>query len=203
MKEYQPDRLLGSRAMMWQEMDGVRKDSPGRFFFPMFFSEKLNETLLYQLASFRWELQKTIAGYNWTDPIDGGLVGAYYDYIQFFKKNPNMTSEAKKRLEEFIKKSKSDKDRFARDYSTWVEFEYEGKVRLNAVARDIFFRFCPFPENMRSFMAKKPLFGNLESKFQNRRQKEIVKAKTRIIKFEKKNIPIPEDLENFIRYLEL
>ncbi|MDA3812164.1 MAG: hypothetical protein PF518_17745 [Spirochaetaceae bacterium] len=183
-------------------MDGTKKDTPGRFFLPLFYSDKINENMLYQLASYRWELQKTIAGYNWTDPVDGGVVGAYYDYIQFYKKNPGISLEVRKRLEEFIKKNKSDKDCFAKDYISWIEYEYEGKIRLNAVARDIFYRYCPFQNGVRAILAAKPLYDNLEIKYQNRKQKDIIKVKTRLIKFEKSNKPVPPELIKYLNYLE-
>ncbi|MDC7233951.1 MAG: hypothetical protein PQJ58_12030 [Spirochaetales bacterium] len=195
--------VYGTRAVMWQEMEGNNKNTPGRVFFPLYFGEKLQETIGTQLAYFRWELQKSIAGYNWTDPVEGGLVGVYYNYIRFFKKNPNISPEAKTRLEEFIKKTKSDKDRFAREYTMWVEFEFEGKVRLNSYVRDIFYRFCPYPAEKRSVMAAKPDWKKMENKFQNRRQKDILKLKSRIIKFEKKKRPLPGDLQHFIEFLEM
>ena len=113
-----------------------------------------------------------------------------------------MTPEAKNRLEEFIRKTKSDKDRFARDYMTWIEYEYDSKIRLNNAARNIFYRFCPFNNKVREDMAKKPLFNQLDVKFQNRRQKEILKLKSRFIKFEKKGKALPVELVDFMRYLE-
>ena len=194
---------LGSRGLLWQELDGTKKNSPGRFFFPLFFLEKINETLLYQLGSFRWELHKTIAGYNWTDPVDGGLVGAYYDYIQFYKKNPSITSEAKNRLAEFIKKTKSDKDRFARDYMTWIEYEFDGKIRLNSAAREIFYRFCPFLKNIREVQAKKPLYESLDNRFNKRRDNEILKIQSRMLKYEKKNKAVPVQFFDYMKYLEM
>ena len=194
--------IVGSRAVMWQEMDGSRKDSPGRLFFPLYFTGKLEETLLTQLAYFRWELQKTLAGYNWTDAVEGGLVGIYYDYIRFYKKNPNIIPEAKQRLEEFIKKTKSDKDRFALDYSTWVSYEYEGKLRFNNYVRDIFYRYCPFPENIRQDMSQKPAFAPLENRYKNRRQKDIIKLQSKINKFQKKDKPVPPELKEYMVFLE-
>jgi len=195
--------VVGARAMMWQEMEGTKKDSRGRLFFPLFHMEKLNESVLTQLAYYRWELQKNMAGYNWTDPVEGGLVGVYYDYIHFYKKNPNISLEAKKRLEEFIKKTKSDKDRFARDYATWVEKEYEGKVILNNFVREIYYRFCPFPEAVRAEMAQKPSNSAMENRFQNRRQKDMLKIKSKLIKFEKKKKKIPPALMRYIKFLEM
>jgi hypothetical protein len=204
--EVTPDMVLfpfsGNRGLVWQELDGTKKNTPGRFFFPLSFGEKLEDTLLYQLASFRWELHKTVAGHNWTDPVEGGMVGAYYDYIQFFKKNPNITPEARKRLEEFIKKTRSDKDRFARDYITWILYESEGKVRLNGAAREIFYRFCPFPSDIRQKFASKPLYNSLDNRFNKRRKDDILKLKSRFIKYEKKNKVVPLELQGYMMFLE-
>jgi hypothetical protein len=195
--------LFGNRAVMWQEMDGLKKSTPGRIFYPLYFEGKKEDTLLELLASFRWELKKSIAGFNWTDPVEGGLVGAYYDYIQFYRKNPNITPEAKKRLADFIKRTKSDKDRFARDYMSWIIHEYEGRARLNSYARELFYRYCPFPLDKRTEMAGKPLYQSLETKFINRRQKEILRIKTKIKKMEKMEQPIPQDIVAYMEYLEM
>ena len=207
MKEVLPNfvfyPMLGSRAIMWQEMEGTRKDRAGRIFYPLYYTEKLPETTLVQLAYFRWELQKSIAGYNWTDPVEGGLVGAYYDYIRFYKKNPNITSEAKERLTDFIKKTKSDKDRFSQDYISWVEFEYEGKIRMNSYARDMFYRYCPFPAEKRAQIGQKPVFHSMEIKFQNRRQKEILKVKSKTLKFEKKKKTLPGEIQKYMDFLSM
>ncbi|MDC7239004.1 MAG: hypothetical protein PQJ50_01460 [Spirochaetales bacterium] len=193
---------FGNRSIMWQEMDGTSKNSRGRLFYPLFFTEKLEENIVTQLANFRWELQKSIAGYNWTDPVEGGVVGVYYDYIQYYRKNPNITPEAKERLSEFIKKTKSDKDRFASDYANWVQFEYEGKMRLNGYARDIFYRFCTFPAEVREVMARKPDFKVMENRLQSRRLKESLKLKSKMIKFEKKGVPLPRELMEYSLFLE-
>ena len=203
--EVVPDFVLypgcGSRAIMWQEMDGTRKRTRGRFFFPLFFSENPEDTILRQIANFRWELQKSVAGHNWTDPVEGGLVGAYYDYIAFYRKNPNISPEAKDRLADFIKRTKSDKDRFAEDYRTWVEYEYTGRMRLNPVARDIFYRFCPFPESVRSEMEKRPVFTATATRFRNRREKERIRIENRLMKFSKSGKNLPEELQSYIEFL--
>lgn len=79
MKEVLPHFILyptaGSRALLWQEIDGTRKDTPGRFVFPLFYAEKVEERTLELLGQYRWELQKTIAGIKWTDPVEGGRGG--------------------------------------------------------------------------------------------------------------------------------
>ena len=192
--------LFGNRAVMWQEMDGTRKSTPGRIFLPLFYPGKKDATLLGLLGEYRWELQKSIAGFNWTDPVEGGVVGSYYDYIQFYKKNPQITSEARKRLEDFIRRTKSDKDRFSLDYASWMTHEYEGRIKLNSYVRGIFYRFCPYPKEIRTEMAAKPLYSELEMKFQNKRQKEVMRIKSKLKKLEPN---VPKELKEYLEvYLE-
>jgi len=193
--------VVGSRMMMWQELDGTSRHTAGRIFLPHMFTERFDDALLTVLAHFRWELQKTVAGANWMDPVDGGLVGSYYDYIQFYQRNPHLTPEAKERVKQLVAKTRSDRDRFAVDYASWVRYEYEGKVRLNPVARDIFYRHCPFRKEVRSEMAKKPLFAELERKYQNRVHKAILKVESRTRRFEKSDEPMPEDLVGHLETL--
>jgi hypothetical protein len=206
-KEVAPHFVLypcfGSRAAMWQEMDGTGKKTSGRIFFPVFFSEKLEEALVEQIAYFRWELQKAIAGHEWTDPVEGGLAGAYYDYIAFFRKNPKISPEAKQRLMEFIKRTKSDKDRFAKDYATWVDYEFFGRMRLNPAAREIFYRFCPFPAKVRDEMSKKPAFAAMATRFRNRREKERIKIEAKLKRYGKKMKNLPPELEDHLAFLDM
>lgn len=193
---------FGSRAVMWQEMDGTRKRTPGRIILPAFFSETIGPAILEQIAYFRWELQKAVSGHNWTDPVEGGIVGAYYDYIAFYKKNSTISPEARKRLADFIKRTKSDKDRFSKDYITWVEYEFNGSMRLNGAAREIFFRFCPFPAAVRKEMGQKPTFSTMATRFRNRRAREITRMESKEHKYRKKNKPLPAELAAYVAFLK-
>ncbi|AHC13823.1 cyclic nucleotide-binding domain-containing protein [Salinispira pacifica] len=194
--------VAGNRMMMWQELDGTRKESPARFMIPLYFSEKIDEGIGNLLAQFRWELSRSVAGANWMDPVEGGLSGAYYDYIAFYRKNPKLSSAHKEKLKDFIKKTRSDRDRFSSDYITWVLYEYEGKVRFNPVVREIFYRFVPFDSQAREQIAKKPLYADLETKLQNRRRKEILKLESRIKKFEKSGETLPREMEDYMEFLK-
>ncbi len=193
--------VFGTRSIMWQEMEGNKKSTPGRFFFPLFYSGKLDEEIIKQMAFYRWELQKNLAGYNWTDPVEGGVVGSYYDYVNFYKKNPELTPEAKERLVEFLKKVPQDRDRFAHDYAIWVTYEYDGKMRLNNYVRDLFYRYCPFPAAVRKQMAEKPVFEKLEIKFKNRSKKEILKVQSKMLRFEKKGHEVPKEFQDHLDFI--
>lgn len=193
--------VAGTRAMMWQELDGTRKDSAARFFMPAFFTENVEDTIITLLANFRWELSRAVAGHNWMDPVEGGLSGAYYDYITYFRKNPNLSVAHKDTLKEFVARTRSDKDRFAEDYKSWVIHEYESKVRFNPVARDVFYRFCPFSKEIREEMAKKALYMDLETKYVNRARKDILALESRFKKFEKAGEPVPADMQAYMEML--
>ena len=192
----------GSRMMMWQEIDGTSRHTRGRLFVPFVFNEKRDEALATLLSQFKWELQKTVAGANWMDPVEGGLVGAYYDYINFYQKNHKLSSEAKERIKALVKKTRSDRDRFSSDYVDWVLHEFEGKIRLNPVAREIFYRYCPFPAQTRVELQKKPLYADLEHKYQNRQTKAITKIESRFKRFERESEPVPEDLQRHLEFLK-
>jgi hypothetical protein len=191
----------GTRMMMWQEIEGTRKDSPGRIMLPIFFSGQQEKSLTFILAHLRWELSRVVAGPNWMDAVEGGLSGAYYDYLAFYKKNPHLSPAHKEKIREFITKTRTERERFALDYYTWVIHEYEDKVRLNSVARDIFYRFCPFPKERREEMAKRPLLSDLDMKYNIRVRKEILKLESRFKRFERAGEPIPEDMRAYMDYL--
>jgi hypothetical protein len=137
------------------------------------------------------------------DPVDGGFIGAYYDYINFYKKNPNLTPETKELIRDFIKRTRSDKERFTKDYIMWMNFESEGRIKLNSVARDIFYRYCPFRKDFRAELAKKPLYTNLNTKYQNRTRKKILKTESRIRKFEKSEESLPQDIADYMKFLKM
>lgn len=191
----------GSRMMMWQELDGAKRNTKGRIFLPLFFNEKIDEALITIIGHFRWELQKVMAGGKWMDAVDGGLAGAYYDYINFYKKNSNLTPKAKEIVREFVKKTRSDRERFSTEYLNWLKFEYEGRIKLNNASREIFYRYCPFQKEARQEMAKKPIFANLEMKFQNRANTAILKAESRKKKFEKSSEKIPQEMLDYLNFL--
>ena len=192
---------VGSRMMMWQEMDGRKKSTSGRLFLPIIFDGRFDDSLSTQLAEFRWAMGQASAGNNWTDPIEGGLVGAYYDYITYFRKNTEISAEAKERLASFVRKTKSEKERFSIDYLTWVDSEFNGMMKLTQAARAIFYKFCPFPVATRRELAARPAYETLETRFIRNRDKEKLKLKSRILKYEKQNKAVPEEVRSYAEFL--
>ena len=89
------------------------------------------------------------------------------------------------------------------DYIKWMNFEFEGRIKLNSVARDIFYRYCPFRKDVRSELAKKPLYTNLDTKYNNRTRKRILKIESRIRKFEKSEDSLPQDIADYMKFLHM
>ena len=83
-----------------------------------------------------------------------------------------------------------------------MEYEYNGSMRLNGAAREIFFRYCPFPAAVRSEMGQKPAFATMATRFRNRRAKEITRMESKEQKYRKKNKPLPAELAAYVAFLK-
>lgn len=208
MKEILPDIIIvptfGSRASMWQEITGRGRNTPGRFIFPAFTDENIYDMVLKLIGAFRWELCRTMMGVAWNDITEKSLTSEYTDYIQFFKKNHDLSEEAKEKIKVQIQKNRNMmKDIFTSDYDVWINYESKGILRLNKVARSILFRYCPLPKEQRTNLAKQPVFTDLSMQLNTQRAKT---AKSLTSKYTKlfKNGPMDEDMEtNLIFYRDL
>lgn len=199
MKEILPDIILvptfGSRGSMWQEITGRARNTPGRFILPAFTDENLSSLMLKLIGTFRWELCRTMMGIAWNDITEKSLTSEYTDYIQFYKKNHDLSEDAKAKIKVQIQKNRNlMKDIFTSDYDTWINYESKGILRLNKIARSILFRYCPLPKEARNALAKQPAFSDLAMQLNNSWAKT---AKSLAGKYAKifKDDPIDEDLQ--------
>ncbi|PJZ75409.1 hypothetical protein [Leptospira neocaledonica] len=146
-KEFFADCILlpysGNRGVLWQETSIGNQDY-SRLLFPVVMTENATLVVTKTLGEFRWETERSMRGRKWKDPIPASLTSEYYSYLENFQKNPNLTIEAKKRIEQqWVKVGKNIKDMFSIDYAYWILLEAEGKPRLNRVVREILNRFVP------------------------------------------------------------
>ena len=165
-KEYLPDIILtpnvGIRGVMWQEIEGKRRNSSSRMCFSIFHLEDLKTSLIRLTGEFRWEMCKRIQGARWNDVSESSLTSEYFDYVQFYRKNHDLTPEAKEKVRTSLQRAKNSfKEMFVRDYIVWVLFEGNGSPRLNKVARRILFIHCPFPDNICEDLTQNPLYTEL------------------------------------------
>ncbi|MCR4435726.1 MAG: hypothetical protein QHH06_09530 [Clostridiales bacterium] len=205
MKAFPPDFILiptfGSRSLMWQELTGRNRSTPGRLILPVFTAENLDDVIIRLIGNFRWELCRTMMGTYWNDISQKSLTSEYTDYIQFYKKNKDLSEEAKEKIKMQIQKyNYRMRDIFTSDYETWINHESKGIIRLNKVARRILYRYCPFPKAKRELLEKQPLFSDIAVHFNNIMAKQARQIENHYYKLTKAGISLDPDMEENLRF---
>ncbi|MBQ0027663.1 MAG: cyclic nucleotide-binding domain-containing protein [Lachnospiraceae bacterium] len=156
---------VGTRGVMWQEIEGLNRRTPARMFISAFYQDNLDKAIMRMTAEFRWEMCKRDMGARWNDVTTHSLTGDYCDYAQFFSKNRDLTADAKEKIKAALKRSKNSfKEMFVYDYMQYITYESAGSCRLNKVARSILFRFCPMSAACRDILANNAVFEECLSK---------------------------------------
>ena len=208
MKEVMPDIILlpcvGSRAIMWQETGGVRTDTPARFIFPIFMSCDLDEQMLLTMGRYRWEICRRIQGSYWNDFRVKSLTSEYYDYLQFYRKNKDLSADAKDKLKSALSHARNNfREVFVLDYVNWIKYESQGSFRLNKITRDIFVRYCPFSREIRASLANNPLFQNAFGKLEIENKKKISRLQTLYKKYGEAGGEITADLNENLQFYQM
>ena len=208
MKEVIPDFILmpvvGIRAGLWQETSSARYDSKARLLFPLFTAADIDDQMLENMGRYRWEICRRIQGVHWNDFRDKSLTSEYYDYVQFYKKNSNLSSEAKEKIKIALKKARNNyREVFVKDYVNWMKFESKGSFRLNKVTRDIFITYCPFDLKTRQNLRSNPLFESAFNKLELANQKKIARITALYDKFELSGGEITADLKENLQFYQM
>jgi len=199
MQSVRPDIILmpayGANSTMWQEISGRVRNTPGRFIIPIFTDGNVDDMLLRLIGEFRWELCKTMMGVSWNDISIKSLTSEYMDYLQFYKKNKDISEESKEKLKQQIKKYRNiSRQIFASDYITWLKYESNGNTRLNKLTRDILFKYCPFPLEIREKLLNHPSFSAAANQFRNLRAKQVKDLENRYAKYTQNGIVLDEEM---------
>lgn len=155
MKNVYPDVILfplfGLNASMWQEIGSKNKGTPGRFCFPIMTNTNIDELMVKMFGRFRWELCRCIQGMAWNDVKVKSLTSEYMDYIQFYRKNRDLSEEAKEKVKLQIQKGRNNsREIFLIDYEAWVKSEVNGSMKMNKVARELIATYVPFLREIRT-----------------------------------------------------
>lgn len=164
----------GSNISMWQDISGRRRDSEGRFIAPVFFEGRLDGPMVKAFARFRWELCRTIQSVAWNNIQIKSLTSEYCDYLQYYRKNKELSEERKEKVKAQLAKARNNtREAFVLDYECWIKFEAAGAVRLNKVAREIIATYCPFSQIARQNLAGQPIFDDATARYERNRKKKI------------------------------
>ncbi|MGB8451167.1 MAG: cyclic nucleotide-binding domain-containing protein [Anaerocolumna sp.] len=209
LKQVFPDILLmpafGYNGVMWQEITGKRKSNEGRFVLPAFSEIAIKDILVKMLGRFRWELCRSIQGSAWNNIKYKSLTSEYADYIQFYRKNRDLSEEVKEKVKSQIQKGKGNyREIFVIDYEAWIKGEATGALRLNKVAREMFATYCPFGKPIRDRIKGQPLFADAMERFSRNTLKKKKELELRYRAIEKEGGELTEELmETFIFYRDL
>ena len=208
MTEILPDIILmpnaGTKAMMWQETAGVKTDTPARFMFPIFTAVDVDDLMLETIGRYHWEMCRKVEGIRWNDVRERSLTAEYCTYIQFYRKNNDLSTEAKEKVKSQLVRSKNNyREVFVKDYINWMKFESKGSFRLNKVARDIIVRYCPFNKKVRNDLKSNPIYQNSIQRFENETAKKLQRYQGLYDKYVKAGGEITPELQENIEFYEM
>ena len=126
----------------------------------------------------------------------------FCDYLQFFKKNSALSTENKEKLKTDLKKySNNYKNVFIADYLAYVKFEANGSPRLNKVAREILFTFCPFAKELREKVSDNPQYTELINHYQAHIGNLAKPVMNMASKLKRDGIEVPEQITKQLEHL--
>lgn len=140
---------FGEIGVCWEPLNKYNRSySQGRIALPIFTRRNVEEVVISALGDFRWQMQKELLGYLW---LSEGLTGSYSDY---YMRN----------------KGKGDaKEKFISDYVLWIQSESEGIQKLDKEVREIFWRYLPFPDDVKQNLSSRgPAYKDLIEKDKRR-----------------------------------
>lgn len=204
--EVLPDIILmpnvGTRGIAWQEIEGRKRTTPARMMVSVFQMEDLTNILVRLTGDFRWEMCKRVQGARWNDVSEASLTSEYFDYIQFYRKNRELSADAKDKIKLSMQKAKNSyKEMFIRDYEAWILYEGSGSPRLNKVSRNIIFTYCPFSKEIRQRLMANPLYKETMARYDIKLAQKIHHYDNVFQKLKNTGTPIPEELQKQREYL--
>lgn len=192
---------VGTKSTMWQETSGLKKDTSARFVMPVLSKESIDEMLLSVVGRYRWEICRNIQGIYWSDISEKSLTSEYYDYIQFYKKNRELSVQAKEKIRNEIARVRNNyREVFVQDYIQWIKYESKGSSRLNKIARTILMTYCPFPREIRSELVNFPAFAELLDRYEILQAAKIKKLENAYLSIRKSGGTITKELEENLEF---
>lgn len=204
IKTVYPDIIMmptvGVNGIMWQEITGKKRDSAGRFLLPLFCETNLTAIMIKLFGRFRWEMCRSIEGVSWNDIKHKSLTSEYSDYLQFYRKNRELSEEKKEKLKLQIQRGRNSREIFVIDYEQWISYEANGAIKLNKPVREMLATYCPFGKTIREQLMLQPLFEEAFARYNREKQKKIRELEGRFRQLQKDQIEIGQELLDTLAY---
>lgn len=198
-EEVYPDIIMfpgfGNKGVMWQEISGRRRNSKGRFLLPIFMEGELEANMVKLFGRFRWELCRTIQGSAWNNIQIKSLTSEYSDFVQFYKKNRDLSEDKKEKLKMQIQKCRNNtREVFVQDYENWIKHEANGGLLLSKPVREIMATYCPFAKELREKVAEQPMFRDAMARFTRERGKKNKEYDLKFKVWQKDGVEVPKEV---------
>lgn len=204
IKKVYPDIILmptvGVNGVMWQDITGKKRDTPGRFILPAFTEIDLDNMLARVLGRFRWEICRTVEGAMWNDITKKSLTSEYTYYLQFYRKMRDLSEEKKEKIKNQLQRGRNIREVFISDYLSWILYEATGAIKLTKPAREILATYCPFSRKIREQLKMQPIFEEAMNRYYSDKKKKIREIEGRYRMLEKENIEITQELMDTLTY---
>lgn len=199
VEEVFPDFILfpiaGSNPIMWQEISGRRRNSKGRFLLPAFLDTDIDAAMVKLFGRFRWELCRTIQGAAWNNIQVKSLTSEYSDFIQFYKKNRELSEDKKDKLKMQIQKCRNNtREVFVVDYENWIKHEAHGGIVLSKPVREIMATYCPFAKDLRDSVEEQPLFRDAMARYNREKGKKTKEYDLKFRVWDKDKVDVPKEI---------
>ncbi len=204
-EEVYPDIILmpcyGNKGQMWQEISGRRKNTPARFLLPVFMESDLDSEMVKLMGRFRWELCRTMQGAAWNNIQVKSLTSEYSDFLQFYRKNRDLSNDKKEKLKMQIQKCRNNtRDVFVMDYEKWIKHESKGGLLLSKPVREIMAMYCPFRKDIREKVLEQPMFQMAMARYMREKAKKIKEYDLKFRVWEKDGVEIPPEVAETKRF---
>lgn len=199
VEEVFPDFILfpiaGSNPIMWQEISGRRRNSKGRFLLPAFLDTDIDAAMVKLFGRFRWELCRTIQGAAWNNIQVKSLTSEYSDFIQFYKKNRELSEDKKDKLKMQIQKCRNNtREVFVVDYENWIKHEAHGGIVLSKPVREIMATYCPFAKDLRDSVEEQPFFRDAMARYNREKGKKTKEYDLKFRVWDKDKVDVPKEI---------
>ena len=175
-----------------------------RFLFPIFTAVDIDDMMVDTVGRYRWEICRRVQGVYWNDIREKSLTAEYCDFIQYYRKNSDLSADAKEKIKTALSRARNSyREVFVKDYQAWMKYESQGSFRLNKVARDILVRYCPFAKDIRQGLATNPQYQNAFHRLDAENRKKLQRFRSVYDKYEAAGGEITPDLKENLRFYQM
>ena len=205
IKHVYPDVILapvyGTTSSMWQEITGKKRDTPGRFIFPSIVENEVYKLVTKAFGRFHWEYCRCEQGTSWNNIQYKSLTSEYMDYIQYYRKNHDLSEERREKIKVQIQRARNNsREIFLNDYELWIYYESKAAMKLNKVSRAILATYCPFNKDIREFLKTNTAFSEAMMRQIRNFGEKAKEWDMRIKRRENNNLEVPEEFYRTYEY---